>query len=68
MELKPCPFCGGGAICIPLSGSSGHIACIGECGIKTGVYWDEPMTEPKESRRSWKDILAEKWNRRADNG
>jgi hypothetical protein len=68
MELKPCPFCGGKAIPVPLSLSHGYIACIGDCGIHTGHFWSEPMTAPKESRKPWHELAAAAWNRRTDNG
>lgn len=68
MELKECPFCGGKAILVPLSNSSGYIACIGKCDMKTGTYWDEPMKEPKENRTKWHDLATAAWNRRANNG
>ena len=67
MNLKPCPFCGGEAIFAPLGGSHGYIECIGACGIKTGDFWDEPMTAIKDERETWKDRAAEAWNRRALN-
>lgn len=68
MELKNCPFCGGKAIFIPLSSCSGYIACVGTCGMNTGRYWDEPMTEQKENRAKWRDRALEAWNRRVNNG
>lgn len=46
MELKPCPFCGGKAVLVPLAGCRGYVACIGVCGMQTGDFWDEPMTKP----------------------
>ena len=64
MELERCPFCGGEAIFVPHSGCSGQIACIGGCHFESGVYWDDPMTSEPEQRRSWKEIVAEKWNKR----
>ena len=66
MELKPCPFCGGKSWLIPTSGISGRIACIGDCGIETKQFWDEPMTAPREEREKWDVLAARKWNRRAN--
>lgn len=67
MELKPCPFCGGKAYFIATSGVSGYIACIGDCGIHTGTFWDDPMTAPKDEREKWRDIAVRAWNRRVTN-
>ena len=67
MELKPCPFCGSEAVIIPTSRCSGRIVCIGDCGIRTGKFWDEPMTEPEENQAKWRDLAIEAWNRRAEN-
>lgn len=64
MELKTCPFCGGKAILVTLSSCSGHIACIGDCGMNTQRFWSEPMTAPKESRKPWHELAVETWNRR----
>lgn len=67
MELEKCTFCGGKAILVSLSECSGYISCIGECGINTGRYWDDPMTEPKENRTKWQELATAAWNRRPDN-
>ena len=64
--LKPCPFCGGESVLVPLSSCSGEIACIGECHFESAKYWDEPMTRPAGERRKWREIAIEAWNRRAD--
>lgn len=65
IELKPCPFCNGKSIFAPLSTCRGYIACIGECGFRSGDEWDAPMTHPAKERDKWYTILAQKWNRRA---
>ena len=64
MELKSCPFCGGKATLIPLGESLGYVSCIGECMIRTSVFWDEPMKAPKEKRTPWKEDATSAWNRR----
>ena len=53
-NLKPCPFCGGQAVFVPLSTCSGYIACV-DCNIaiKNGETWDEKA--------------AKMWNRRCEN-
>lgn len=56
-NLKSCPFCGGEAILETVDGNSPteyYIYCP-ECNFETGLY-----SKPK--------FIAEKWNRRADNG
>lgn len=63
-ELVLCPFCGGKSVRVPTSTCSGHIACIGECGMKTAKFWDEPMTKNEGDRVKWYEVAAEKWNRR----
>lgn len=65
MNLKPCPFCGGEAICVAHSICSGVIVCL-ECGFETKKYWDDPMTADKNERKGWKEIAYEQWNRRAN--
>lgn len=65
-ELERCPFCLGKAILVPTSVCSGYISCIGECGMATKKFWDEPMSEPAESRKKWHEIAVEAWNRRVE--
>lgn len=65
-ELKPCPFCGGNAVFVAYSCCSGAIVCIGDCGIRTDKYWDDPMTDPPGERKKWKEVVKEKWNRRVE--
>ncbi len=52
-ELKTCPFCGGEA---EMNGIKTlfHIRCK-HCGAATGLFID-------------KEVAAEAWNRRVDNG
>ena len=64
MGLKPCPFCGGEAVLIPLSVCNGYVSCIGDCGIHTQKFWSESMSDSPEDRVSWKDLATEAWNRR----
>ena len=64
-NLKPCPFCGGKAIHIATSTCSGYIYCSA-CDMATAKFWDEPMNKAEESRRKWKEIAEEAWNRRAE--
>ena len=66
-ELKPCPFCGGEAMLAATSSCSGLICCVG-CGMKTGKFWDEPMSSPEKERTKWHEIATAAWNRREDNG
>ena len=66
-ELKPCPFCGGKAIHIATSTVSGVVYCR-SCDIATSKFWDDPMSEPAESRKKWYELANEAWNRRVNNG
>ena len=67
-ELKPCPFCGGEAVIVATSTCGGHIACVGECRMTTGKFWDEPMTSHESERTKWHEIATKAWNRRAEDG
>ena len=67
-ELKPCPFCGGKSVLVPLASCHGYIACIGECGFHSGYYWDEPMAEKESNRTKWNEIATKAWNRRHIDG
>ena len=64
ISLETCPFCGGESIPIATSSCSGIIACIGDCGIQTEKFWDEPMTQNESERVKWYIVAARKWNRR----
>ena len=73
MELKPCPFCGSKSIVFNWGEHEGIISCA--CGarmkrntmpeyfvhIGEDIYRKIPM-------QSGKELTAEAWNRRADNG
>ena len=63
-ELENCPFCGGKSILVPLASCHGFVACIGECGFRSGDFWDEPMTEEENDRMKWYEIATKAWNRR----
>lgn len=63
-ELRGCPFCGGQAVYIATSSCSGHIACVGDCRMRTDKYWDTPMTNGATERTKWHDVAAAAWNRR----
>ena len=67
-ELRPCPFCGGKSVLVPLASCHGYIACIGECGFHSGDYWDEPMTEKESNITKWNEIATKAWNRRHIDG
>jgi hypothetical protein len=67
-ELERCPFCGGESVLVPLSSCNGYIACVGECGIKTAKYWDEPMTSHESERTKWHETATKAWNRRSKCG
>ena len=67
-ELKPCPFCGGEAVIVHTSSCGGHIACIGECGMQTAKFWDEPMRKNESERTKWHKTAIDAWNRRAEDG
>lgn len=62
-ELKQCPFCGGEAVLLPLSGCSGKIACIGDCNFESAKFWDNMLNH--EVDKAWSEKAAEAWNRRA---
>lgn len=64
VELKNCPFCGGKAVLCYTSVGSGHIACIGDCGMATKKYWDERIDNT--GSKKWYEVAAETWNRRAN--
>ncbi len=67
-ELKLCPFCGGKAVIVATSSCSGHIACVGECGMNTAKFWDSPMTAHESERKKWHEIATVAWNRRGKCG
>lgn len=60
--LEQCAHCGGQAEFIALAPCHGYIACVGECKITTGDYWDNLLEH--EVEKSWKEKAAEAWNRR----
>lgn len=62
MDLLNCPHCGGKAEFIPLAKCHGYIACVGDCGIHTGDYWNDLGKE--EIKETWKEKAARDWNRR----
>ena len=66
-ELEHCPFCLGRAVLVPTSVCSGHISCIGECGMETAKFWDSPMTSTESQRTKWYEIASAAWNRRPQN-
>ena len=62
IQLKPCPFCGGGAIFEEYAyNTDGRIICV-RCGATSSNEWCD------SSGKDWKVKAAEKWNRRANNG
>lgn len=61
--LKCCLHCGGNAAFIALATCHGYIACIGECVIRTGDYWDD-MTKDTENPEKWYEKAVRDWNRR----
>ena len=56
MELKPCPFCGSAAKIVKEGTSSYKIFC-------TSIYCDAQMGWCIDA-----DLLANEWNRRANDG
>lgn len=67
-ELKPCPFCGGKSILVTLASCHGYVACIGDCGFRSGDFWDDPMTNEENNRTKWNEIATKAWNRRHIDG
>lgn len=62
VKLLPCPHCGGQAEYISLAICHGYVACVGDCRITTGDYWDNMVN--REMKESWKEKAASAWNRR----
>ena len=64
-DVEKCPHCGGEAVLVPLAGCHGYIACVGDCGIRTGDYWDD-MQKDAENPEKWHDKAIKAWNRRPE--
>lgn len=67
-KLKPCPFCGGKSILVTLASCHGFVTCIGDCGFRSGDYWDDPMTHEENNGTKWSEIATKAWNRRHIDG
>lgn len=61
-NLKPCLFCGGQAVFVPLSTCSGYIACV-DCNIAIKTVWDDRLNRIKNGE-TWDEKAAKMWNRR----
>jgi Lar family restriction alleviation protein len=63
-ELKPCPFCGGGAVLRRGNKDKhGYFVVCHTCGAKTAFFSDKYTSHVENKTQA-----IEAWNRRADNG